>query len=94
MTGSRQTTPRDRYRIVARWQFGALPTAAFDDVEIETIAGMTVLLAWVRDDQELHGLLDRMRDQGVDIESVSPTTRPSNFADREADLGGMRWQTR
>jgi hypothetical protein len=94
MTGSRQTTPRDRYRIVARWEFGALPTAAFDDVEIETIAGMTVLLAWVRDDQELYGLLDRMRDHGVEIESVRPTTQPSDFADRGADLGGMRWQTR
>jgi hypothetical protein len=93
MTGSRQITPRNRYRIVARWQFGALPTAAFDDVEIETIAGMTVLLAWVRDDQELCGLLDRMRDHGVEIESVRPTTQPSDFADREADLGGVRWQT-
>ena len=71
-----------------------MPTAPFDDVEIETIAGTTVLLAWVRDDQELYGLLDRMRDHGVEIESVRPTTQPSDFADRGADLGGMRWQTR
>jgi hypothetical protein len=65
------TTLRDRYRIVVRWEFGELLTAAFRDVEVETVEGMTVLLVSVRDPQELYGLIDRMRDHGVEIESVT-----------------------
>ena len=71
MTSNRRTTQRDRYRIVVRGEFGELLTAAFGDVEVETVEGMTVLRASVRDAQELYGLIDRMRDHGIEIESVS-----------------------
>jgi hypothetical protein len=71
MTSNPPTTHRDRYRIVVRWEFGELLTAAFSDVEVETVEGMTVLTVWVRDAQELYGLIDRIRDHGVEIESVS-----------------------
>jgi hypothetical protein len=65
------TTHGDRYRIVVRWEFGELLTAAFSDVEVETVEGMTVMTVSVRDAQELYGLIDRMRDHGVEIESVN-----------------------
>ena len=71
MTSNQSTTHRDRYRIVVRWEFGELLTAAFSDVEVETVEGMTVLLVSVRDAQELYGLIDRMRDHGIEIESVN-----------------------
>jgi hypothetical protein len=71
MTSNQPTTHRDRYRIVVRGEFGELLTAAFGALEVETIEGRTVLLASVRDAQELYGLIDRLRDHGVEIESVN-----------------------
>jgi hypothetical protein len=61
----------ERYRIVVRGEFGDLLSAAFDDVSVETGGGKTVLVAAVRDSQELYGILDRLRDHGVHIEKVS-----------------------
>jgi hypothetical protein len=62
---------RVRYRIVVRGEFGELLSTAFADVTIETGEGKTMLISEVRDSQELYGLVDRLRDHGVHIESVS-----------------------
>jgi hypothetical protein len=71
MTSNQPTAHRDRYRIVVRGEFGELLTAAFSALEVETVEGRTVLLASVRDAQELYGLIDRLRDHGIEIESVN-----------------------
>jgi hypothetical protein len=60
-----------RYRIVVAGEFGDLLSAAFDDVTVSVGDGRTVLVAPVRDSQELYGLMDRLRDHGVQLESVS-----------------------
>jgi hypothetical protein len=62
---------RERYRVVVHGEFGDLLSTAFDDVSVSTGEGKTVLVAAVRDSQELYGLLDRLRDHGVEIEEVS-----------------------
>ena len=62
---------RERFRIVVRGEFGGLLKTAFQDVTVTTGGGKTELIAEVRDNQELYGLLDRLRDNGVDIEEVS-----------------------
>ena len=62
---------RERYRIIVDEEFGPLLSAAFADVTVETGGGKTVLIATVVDNQELYGLVDRLRDHGIHIESVS-----------------------
>lgn len=66
----------ERYRIVVRGEFGELLAAAFDDVAVTTGAGKTVIVAPVQDNQELYGLMDRLRDHGVEIERVSRVDEP------------------
>jgi len=61
----------ERYRIVVRGEFGELLSTAFADVAVATGGGKTELVATVRDGQGLYGLLDRLRDYGVQIEKVS-----------------------
>jgi hypothetical protein len=67
---------QERYRIVVHGEFGGLLSAAFDDVAVTTGGGKTELMAAVTDSQELYGLLDRLRDHGVEIESVRRVDAP------------------
>jgi hypothetical protein len=62
---------RQRCRIVVHGEFGDLLQAAFADASVTTGGGKTVLVTTLRDSQELYGVLDRLRDYGVKIETVS-----------------------
>jgi len=55
------------YRIVVHGEFGDLLRAAFSDMSITTGEGKTVLFGRMRDHAELYGVLDRMRDLGIDV---------------------------
>jgi hypothetical protein len=67
---------RERYRIVVHEEVGRLLSAAFADVKVETGEGKTVPIATVKDDQELDGLVDRLRDHGIHIEGVRHDADP------------------
>ena len=58
-------------RIVVRGEFGPMLAAALPECEITTSAGRTHIAARVRDDPELFGLLERLRDLGAELVSVS-----------------------
>lgn len=60
-----------RYRIVVRGEFGEILSAAFPDVLVEPGAGRTVLTVTVADEQELYGVMDRLRDFAISIVSLS-----------------------
>jgi len=60
-----------RSRIVVRDEFGPVLQAAMPECEIETEAGRTLLLVAVRDQAELFGLLDRLRNLGAEIVGFS-----------------------
>ncbi len=62
---------RDRYRIVARGEFGELLSTAFRDAAIRVGEDTTELVIQVTDAQELYGILDRLRDHAVTIISVN-----------------------
>lgn len=66
--------PGDRRRvgrIVVRGEFGPLLGAALPECEIAVLSGETHLTARVRDEAELFGLLERLRDRGAALVSVS-----------------------
>jgi hypothetical protein len=71
------STGREHYRIVVAGEFGDLLSAAFDDVTVSAGGGKTVLIARVRDNQELYGLMDRLRDHGVQLEKVTQIDEPA-----------------
>jgi hypothetical protein len=58
-------------RIVVRGEFGPLLGAALPECEIAVLSGETHLTAQVRDEAELFGLLERLRDFGAALVSVS-----------------------
>lgn len=61
-----------RYRIVLRGQLSDHFAAAFDGMTLEPGPGQTVLVGEVRDQAHLYGLLDRLRDLGIELLSVQP----------------------
>lgn len=58
-------------RIVVRGEFGPLLTAALPDCEITVLSGETQVTATVRDEAELFGLVERLRDLGAELVSLS-----------------------
>jgi hypothetical protein len=69
-----------RYRIVVRGEFGDILSAAFPDVLVEPAHGRTVLTVTVADEQELYGLVDRLRDFAISIVSVKEINENSDPA--------------
>jgi hypothetical protein len=55
------------FRIEVWGEFGDLLETAFADVSTSSSEGRTVLTARVWDEQDLHGILDRLRDLGIRI---------------------------
>lgn len=63
-----------RYRIVVRGRVGTHLATAFGlPLELESKAGESVLTGTLADQAQLHGLLDRLRDLGIQLVSVNPT---------------------
>lgn len=60
-----------QYDPVVRGEFGPLLGAALPECEIAVLSGETHLIAYVRDEAELYGLLQRLRDLGAELASVS-----------------------
>ena len=60
-----------RYRIMLRGECGPLMAGVLDDVLVESCRGWTCVMALVRDDAELHGLLDRLGDFALHVVSLN-----------------------
>jgi hypothetical protein len=65
------TEPR-RYRIVVRGRMGDHLANAFGELELESHDGVSSLTGTFVDQAQLHGLLDRLRDLGIQLVSVNP----------------------
>jgi hypothetical protein len=68
-----------RYRIVLRGRLSERFESAFDGMALEPGHGQTVLVGEIRDQAHLYGLLDRLRDFGIDLVAVEP--EPTGTAD-------------
>ena len=62
---------RQRVRITIRGRLSRRLAAAFDGMSVEDAPRHSVLDGEVADQAQLHGLLDRIRDLGLDLESVT-----------------------
>jgi hypothetical protein len=65
------TVPRRRYRIILRGDCARLLAAVLQHATIEPSRGWTCVLASVRDDSELYGLLDRLEEFALHIVSLN-----------------------
>ena len=61
-----------RYRIVLRGRLSERFQTAFEGMALEAGPNQTVLVGEVRDQAQLYGLLDRLRDFGIDLVAVEP----------------------
>jgi hypothetical protein len=60
-----------RYRIVVRGRLSDRFGSAFDGFDVEPLRGETTLTGEVVDQAQLHGLLGRLRDLGIELVSVN-----------------------
>ena len=58
------------YRIVVRSELSERYAAAFEEMEMETKGGLTVLTGEVVDQVQLHGIIDRIGGMGLELVSV------------------------
>lgn len=61
-----------RYRVVVRGTLGEHLASCFESFELEAGGGETALTGTLADQAQLHGLLDRLQDLGIDLVSVNP----------------------
>jgi hypothetical protein len=61
-----------RYRIVLRGRLADRFESAFDGMVLQPGQDQTVLVGEIRDQAHLYGLLDRLRDFGIDLIAVEP----------------------
>jgi hypothetical protein len=61
-----------RYRIVLRGRLSERFESVFEGMALEPGTNQTVLVGDVRDRAQLYGLLDRLRDFGIELAAVEP----------------------
>jgi hypothetical protein len=67
-----------RYRLVLRGELGERFGFLFEGMQMERVAGTTVLTGSVIDQAQLHGLIQQTQDLGLELISIQP-------ADKESD---------
>jgi hypothetical protein len=78
MTPSRSRRARrpTSYRIVVRGELSRRYSTAFEGMDLLAQDGQTVISGPVVDQAHLHGLLDRVRDLGLELVSVNAAPAP------------------
>jgi len=61
-----------RYRLVLRGELGDSFGILFEGMQLQQIAGTTVMTGQVTDQAHLVGLIERIQDLGVELVSVNP----------------------
>ena len=65
-----------RYRIVLRGRLREGLASAFEGMALEAAPNRTVLVGDIRDQAHLYGLLDRLRDFGIELLAVESVDLP------------------
>ena len=72
--------PRQRYEIVVRGRLSSWLGCAFDGVTLVPGSGQTALRADLVDQSQLYGLLNRLRDLGIELVSVNSVSERDDAA--------------
>lgn len=73
-----------RYRLVLRGELGEPFGFLFQGMQIDQIAGTTVLTGRVIDQAHLHGLIQRTQELGLELISIQPAGERSDETERPA----------
>ena len=73
-----------RYRLVLRGELGEPFGFLFEEMQMDRVAGTTVLTGNVIDQTHLHGLIQRTQDLGLELISIEPADEGSDEAERPA----------
>ena len=65
-------TPGKRYRLVLHGELGEPFSFLFEGMQMDRLAGTTVLTGTVIDQAHLHGLLNRIQELGIELVSFGP----------------------
>ena len=79
-----------RYRIVLRGRLSERFESAFEGMVLETGPNQTVLVGEIRDQAQLYGLLDRLRDFGIDLVAVEPADTADTGSEHSSPRGPSR----
>lgn len=71
---------RQRYEIVVRGRLSSRYECAFDGATLLPCRGHTTLRADLVDQAQLYGLLNRLRDLGIELVSVNPAAETDHAA--------------
>jgi hypothetical protein len=71
---------RQRYEIVVRGRLSSRYEGAFDGARLVPRHGHTTLCADLVDQSQLYGLLNRLRDLGIELVSVNPAAETDDAA--------------
>ena len=69
-----------RYRLVLRGELGDPFGFLFEGMQLQRLAGMTVLTGLVTDQAHLLGLIEQIQELGVELVSVNPVQETDNGA--------------
>jgi hypothetical protein len=72
--------PGQRYEIVIRGRLSGRYESAFDGTRLVPHQGQTMLRAELVDQSQLYGLLNRLRDFGIELVSVNPVAETVDAA--------------
>jgi hypothetical protein len=72
--------PRQRYEIVVRGRLSSRYECALDGARLVPHHGQTTLRADLIDQAQLYGLLNRLRDLGIELVSVNPAAESDDAA--------------
>ncbi len=79
-----------RYRIVLRGRLSERFESAFEGMALEAGPNQTVLVGEIRDQAQLYGLLDRLRDFGIELVAVEPADTADTGIEHSSPRGPSR----
>ena len=82
---------RQRYDIVVRGRLSERYESAFDGVTLEPRNGETTLRAEIADQSQLYGLLNRLRDFGIELISINAAPESAMQPELARPPAGARW---
>jgi hypothetical protein len=65
-----------QYELLVRGEIGDRFGLVFDGMRLERARGRTLITGAVRDQAQLHGLIERVQELGLELVSVNPSLTP------------------